>query len=256
MGRKCDLKNPKTFNEKLNYLKLHDHNPLYPSLVDKASVREYVKEKIGKEYLVPMLGLWDSADDIDFDALPSSFVLKCTHDSASFVLCPDKSNFDKEAAIAKLNEALKVNYYYETREWVYKDLTPRIIAEEFLEDNEDKELRDYKIFCFNGEPKLMYIATDRAIHETKFDFFDMDFNHIDMRQHYPNSEKILHKPKNFELMKELASKLSAGLKHVRVDFYEVNGRVYFGEMTFYNNCGMTPIDPIEWDYKIGEWLET
>lgn len=254
MGKKLNLNPPITFNEKLNWMKLYDRNPLYTQLADKYAVKEYVKEKIGEEYLVPLLGVWDDANDIDFDKLPEKFVLKCTHDSGSCIICRNKDVFDRKSAIKRLNKALKINYYYYSREWVYKNIPRRIIAEQFIEDMDDKETRDYKIFTFDGEPRFLYIATDRGIGATKFDYFDLDFNHIDVRQHYPNSDKVLHKPKNYELMLDLSRKLSSGLRHARIDFYEVNGKIYFGEYTFYNNGGVTAYDPESWDYKFGEWL--
>lgn len=254
MGKRLNLNPPVTYNEKLNWLKLYDRNPLYTQLADKLAVRDYVSEKIGEEYLVPLLGIWDSPEDIDFAKLPDCFVLKCTHDSESAVICKDKSTLNINATRKRLKKALNVNFYWYNREWVYKNITPRIIAEEYLEDPIDKELRDFKIFCFDGVPKAMFIATDRGIHETKFDFYDMDFNHLDFTQHYPNSDKPVRKPQSFELMKELASKLSRGLRHVRVDFYEVNGKVYFGEITFFHHGGTTPFVPEKWDYIFGEWL--
>lgn len=254
MGKKLNLNPPVTYNEKLNWLKLYDRNPLYTKLADKYAVRDYVKEKIGEEYLVPLLGVWNSPKDIDFNKLPDQFVLKCTHDSGSYIVCKEKKSFDTAGAVKKLKENLKINYYYYSREWVYKDIPHRVIAEQYLEDLEDKETRDYKIFVFDGEPKFLYIATDRGIGETKFDYYDMRFHHIDVKQHYPNTSKIIHKPDNFDLMISLAKKLAEGLKHVRVDFYDVNGRVYFSEYTFYNNGGVTPYEPDRWDYIFGENL--
>ena len=255
MGKSLNLNPPVTYNEKLNWIKLYDRNPFYVKLADKIAVRDYVKEKIGEEYLVPLLGIWDKAEDIDFDKLPTRFVLKCTHDSESAIICKDKSKLDINRARKQLSKALGVNFYYYNREWVYKDIPRKIIAEEYLEDPIDKELRDFKIFCFNGVPKAMFIATDRGIHETKFDFYDMEFNHLDFTQHYPNSDKPVRKPQSFELMKQLAAKLSDGLRHVRVDFYEVEGRVYFGEITFFHHGGTTPFVPEKWDYIFGEWLD-
>lgn len=254
MGKKLNLNPPVTYNEKLNWIKLYDRNPLYTQLADKLAVRKYVSERIGEEYLVPLLGVWDKVENIDFESLPNQFVLKCTHDSESVIICKDKKTIDVNKAKQKLKHALEVNYYYYNREWVYKNIPHKIIAEKYLEDPKDQELRDYKFFCFDGVPKVMFIATDRSIHKTKFDFFDMDFNHLDFTQHYPNSLVPVHKPEKFELMKALAGKLSKGLRHVRVDFYEVSGKVYFGELTFFHHGGTTPFEPEEWDYKFGEWL--
>ncbi len=254
MGRKMNLDPPVTYNEKLNWIKLYDRNPQYTKLADKLAVREYVKDRIGGEYLVPLLGVWDKAEDIDFAKLPEQFVLKCTHDSESAVVCKDKSTLNTGEVRKQLSKALGINFYYYNREWMYKNVPRKIIAEEYLEDPVDKELRDFKFFCFDGVPKAMFIATGRGIHETKFDFYDMEFNHLDFTQYYPNSDKPVRKPESFELMKELSAKLSRGLRHVRVDFYEVSRRVYFGEITFIHHGGNTPFVPEKWDYIFGEWL--
>lgn len=252
-----DLKNPTTYNEKLQWLKLHDRQPLYTQLVDKYEVRRFVEERIGGEYLVPLAGgPWNSFDEIDFDALPERFVLKCTHDSGGLVICRDKRTLDREKARRRISQSLQQNFYYHNREWPYKDVQPRIIAEAYMEDASTSELRDYKFFCFDGEPKMLFVASDRqtAGEETKFDFFDMDYNHLDLRNGHPNAAVPPEKPVQFGLMRELAQKLSQGIPHVRVDLYEVNGRVYFGEMTFYHWSGMVPFDPPEWDRKLGSWI--
>ncbi|MBE7049637.1 MAG: glycosyl transferase [Ruminococcaceae bacterium] len=253
-GKRINLKNPKTYNEKLNWLKLYDRNPKYPKMVDKFGVREYIKEKIGEEYLIPLLGVWDSFEEIDFDSLPNQFVLKCTHDSGSVVICKDKTTFDIEKAKEKLNRKFKKNLYWWSREWVYKDLKPKIIAEKYMEDSEYKELRDYKFFCFSGEPKCLFVATERP-HNTKFDFFDLEFNHLPILNGHPNSEKQIEKPKCFDKMIELSKILSQGMKHVRVDFYEIDGRIYFGELTFFHYSGFIDFEPDEWNYKFGEWID-
>ena len=257
MKRWPDLKNPRTYNEKLQWLKLHDRRPLYTQLVDKYAVRRYVAERIGGEYLIPLVGgPWDSFDEIDFDALPEKFVLKCTHDSGGLVICRDKRALDREKARRRIAQSLGQNFYYHNREWPYKDVRPRIIAEAYMEDASTSELRDYKFFCFGGEPKMLFVASDRqtAGEETKFDFFDMDYNHLDLRNGHPNAAVPPEKPAQFGLMRELAQKLSQGIPHVRVDLYEVNGRVYFGEMTFYHWSGMVPFEPPEWDERLGSWI--
>lgn len=402
-----DWENPKSFNEKLQWLKVYDHNPEYTQMVDKYEAKKYVASIIGEEYIIPTLGVWDSIDDIDWDSLPNQFVLKCTHDSGGLVVCRDKFKFDRIAAIKKLKASLSRDFYYSSREWPYKNVKPRVIAEKYMEDNpsnpavadltdykffcfngepmycqvirdrhtketidfydmewnhmpfvglnpvarngltpvarpkhldemaeickklskdipfsridlyiiNDKEyfgevtfypyggmgvftpndwntrigdlihlkgefrggynisvdnnikivkyvypspeLTDYKFFCFNGEPKAIFIASDRLdpTVDTKFDFFDMDFNHLDFSGGHPNATKPILKPACFEQMKELARKLSKGIPHVRVDFYEVDGRVYFGELTFYHWGGMAPFEPEEWNYKFGEWIQ-
>lgn len=256
MDYPLNLNNPKTFNEKLQWIKLYDHNPIYTKMVDKYEAKEYVASKIGEKYIIKTLGVWDKFEDIDFGNLPNQFVLKCTHDSGGLVICKDKSKLDFFAAKKKIKKALKQNYYMRTREWPYKDVKRRIIAEEYVEDAKTRELRDYKFFCFNGKVKAMFIATDRQNREEPyFDFFDMDFNHIDMRHGHPNAPVLPEKPQHFELMKELASKLSDGLKVVRVDFYEANGNVFFGELTLFHHSGNLPFDPHIWDEKWGEWIQ-
>lgn len=253
--RFANLRNPQTYNEKLNWLKLHDRNPLYTKLVDKFEVKEYVTPIIGQEHIIPTLGVWDCFDDIDFDKLPDQFVLKCTHDSEGLVIVRDKSTMDKAAAKEKIEAALKQNFYYIGREWPYKDVKPRIIAEKYMEDGVDGELQDYKFFCFNGEPRAMFIASDRASDHVKFDYFDLDFKHLDIKQKYPHADRALRKPETFDKMVELSRTLSKGFPHVRVDFYEVEGHLYFGELTFYHFSGFMPFEPDEWDYTFGKWLE-
>ena len=250
----ANLRNPKTYNEKLNWLKLHDHNPIYTTMVDKYEAKKYVADIIGDEYIIPTLGVWNHFDEIDFDALPNQFVLKCTHDSEGLVIVKDKNKLDKKLAREKIEAALKLNFYYIGREWPYKNVKPRIIAEQYMEDHVDGELRDYKFFCFDGEPKAMFIASDRSKDATKFDYYDLDFNHLDLKQHYPNAGTV-RKPVTFDKMIELSKVLSKGLPHVRVDFYEVNGHLYFGEMTFYHFSGFMPFQPAKWDDIFGEWLK-
>lgn len=257
VGYKLDLNNPKTFNEKLQWLKLNNRKPEMVKMVDKVDAKEYVAKIIGEEYIIPTLGVYDSVDEIDFDKLPNQFVLKCTHDSGGIVICSDKSKLDIEAAKAKLLSGLKVNYYYQNREWPYKQVKPRIIAEQYMVDESGYELKDYKFFCFDGEVKLLFIASDRGskTEETKFDFFDTDFNHLPFLNGHPNATKPIDRPKGFEKMKQIAARLSQGQPHLRVDLYDINGRIYFGELTFYHWSGMTPFEPKEWDYKLGEWIQ-
>lgn len=255
--KKLDLDKPKTFSEKLQWLKLYDRKPEYTQMVDKYLVRDFIKEKIGEEYLIPLIGVWDLPDDIDFDALPERFVLKCNHNSGvGMYICKDKSKMDVEKVRSELRCGLAQDYYLTGREWPYKNVKPRIIAEQYMEDYETAELRDYKFFCFNGEPKALFVATERQVsgEEVKFDFFDMDYNHINVKNGHPNAKVHPEKPKQFELMKDLSKKLSKNIPHVRVDFYEVNGKVYFGEMTFFHFSGFVPFEPEEWDYKLGEWI--
>ena len=255
-GKKLNLKNPQTYNEKLQWLKLYDHKDIYTTMVDKHAVKNYVADIIGEEYIIPTLAVYDNFDQIDFDALPEQFVLKCTHDSGGLVICKDKSQLDKAVARKTLEKSLNNNFFYQWREWPYKNVKPRIIAEQFMEDSVTKELRDYKFFCFDGVCKALFIATERqASAETKFDFFDMDYNHLDMRHGHPNAEVLPQKPVCFEKMRELAEKLSVGIPQVRVDFYEVDGKVYFGELTFFHHGGLVPFEPEEWDYTFGSWIK-
>lgn len=257
MRKRLDWNNLQTYNEKLQWLKIHNRVSEMTTMVDKYAAKQYVAERIGKEYIIPTLGIYDTVDEIDFEALPNQFVLKCTHDSGGLVICTDKSTFDPKAARAKLRKFYKRSYFWYNREWPYKDVPRRIIAEKYMVDESGDELKDYKFFCFDGEPKLLYIATDRSCEgeETKFDFFDMDFNHLSMRNGHPNSPRPIACPPSFEKMKALAAKLSKGQPHVRVDLYDVNGQVYFGELTFYHWSGVVPFEPEEWDYTLGSWIK-
>lgn len=251
-----NFKKPETYNEKLNWLKINDRQDIYTKLVDKYDVKTEVSKVIGEEYIIPTLGVWNSFDEIDFDKLPDKFVLKCTHDSEGVFIVKDKNKLDKEELKKKVNKAMKYNFYYIGREWPYKNIKPRIIAEEYMEDHIDKELRDYKFFCFDGIAKFMFIATDRGVGKTKFDYYDLDFNHLDIVQHYPNSDKEIKKPINFEKMIQFSEKITQyfKIKHARIDFYEVDGKLYFGEITFYHFSGLQPFKPNEWDKKIGDLL--
>lgn len=255
MGREPDLETPETYTEKLQWLKLYDHRPEYTVMVDKYEVKQYVAEKIGPEYVIPLLGVWERAEDIDFDALPQRFVLKTTHDSGSYVVCKDKSKLDIPAARARMARFLKRKYYDCNREWPYKNVKPRIIAEQYMEDSRSGELRDYKFFTFGGVPKVLYIAQGRGRGEpTVADFFDMEFNHLPFTIDHDMAQVPPEKPENFELMQELAAKLSEGTPQLRVDFYEVDGKVYFGEMTFFHCSGTEAFHPESWDRKFGDWV--
>lgn len=257
MGYKLNLDNPQTFSEKLQWLKLYNRKPEYTQMVDKVGAKEYVAKIIGEEYIIPTIGVWDSVDDIDFDKLPNQFVLKCTHDSGGIVICKDKSKLDIESARRVLRKGLKRDFYSTNREWPYKDVKRRIIGEQYMVDESGYELKDYKFFCFDGEPKALFIATDRGVkgEETKFDFFDMEFNHLPFTNGHPNANREIAKPQGFEEMKQLAAKLSQGQPHLRVDFYDINGKIYFGELTFYHWSGTTPFEPREWDYTFGSWIK-
>lgn len=256
MGKKLNLKNPSTFNEKLQWLKLYDRNPLYTKLVDKYEVREFIKEKIGEEYLIPILGVYNGFHEIDFSKLPDKFVIKCNHDSGGIVICKDKNNFDLESARKKIEWSLNHNYFYNSREWPYKNVKPKIIIEEYMEDNETHELIDYKFMCFNGEPKIIFSCTERFSEEgLKITFFDKSWSKLPFERHYPSSKKKVKKPYNFDKMIEFARCLSNSIPFVRVDFYEINGKLYFGELTFYPGSGLEEFTPLKWDYKIGNMID-
>lgn len=255
MGYRLDLNAPKTYNEKLQWLKLHDRKPVYTTLVDKYAVKGIVAKAIGNQYIIPTISVWDSVEEIKLDTLPNQFVLKTTHDSGSICICKDKHSFNLDHAKKVLKKSLHHDYYLSGREWPYKDVPRRIIAEPYMEDYETHELRDYKFFCFDGKVKIMFIATGRQEREEPyFDFFDLDFNHIDLRHGHPNAPFHLEKPKHFELMVSLSEKLSRGIPQVRVDFYVANDQVYFGEMTFFHHGGFMPFDPIKWDEIMGSWI--
>ena len=255
VGKELDLENPKLYTQKLQWLKLYDHRPEYTTMVDKYAVKQYVAEKIGTEYVIPLLGVWGRVEDINFDSLPDSFVLKTTHDSGGLVICKDKSKLDIRAAKKKLSYFLNRKYYDYNREWPYKNVKPRIVAEAYMEDSTYKELRDYKFFTFGGVPKVLYIAQGRGKGEpTVADFFDMEFNHLPFTIDHDMARIPPKKPENFELMQKLAEKLSEGTPQLRVDFYEVDGKVYFGEMTFFHCSGFAPFHPEEWDRIFGDWV--
>lgn len=252
--KKLSFENPSTYNEKLQWLKLYDRKPDYTKMVDKYEVRKYIEDKIGEEYLIPILGVYDSFDDIDFDELPDQFVLKPNHTSGNVYICKDKFKIDYVKLKKEVDEWLQREYYWIHREWPYKNIKPKIICEKFMVDESGFELKDYKYFCFNGDPKAMFIATDRGI-DTRFDFYDMQFNHLPFMQHYKNGTKKINKPAGFDEMFTLAKLLSHGIPHVRVDFYDINGKIYFGELTFYHFSGFVKFEPHKYDKIFGDWLE-
>lgn len=252
-GRKIDWDNPKTFNEKLQWLKVYNRNPQYTELVDKYEVKKYISKVLSEQYVIPTLGIWDSFDEIDFDSLPDQFVLKCTHDSGGLVVCKDKKKLDVEEARRKINQSLQNNYYDSGREWPYKNVKPRIIAEQYMADN----LRDYKLFCFDGVPRMTLVCSERFTKDgLKEDFYDEAWNHLDVqRPTHGNSTLPIQRPKQYELMKELAAKLSEKMPFARIDFYEIDEKVYFGEITFFPASGFEEFKPEEWDLKLGEWIK-
>ncbi|WP_162011067.1 ATP-grasp fold amidoligase family protein [Streptococcus sp. S784/96/1] len=252
-GYPLSLEAPQTFNEKLQWLKLHDRKPIYTNYVDKYEAKKIVANKIGEKYIIPTIAVWNTVDEIDFDRLPNRFVLKCTHDSSGVIICKDKSTLDIEKAKVILSKCMKRNYYWQGREWPYRDVVPRIIAEEYMEDIETRELRDYKVYVFNGQAKFMMLNSSRGV-DTRADYFDREGNWLDFIWGYSHAEMRPILPKNFKKMLSFSEILAKDLLHLRVDFYEVNGELYFGELTFYDGSGFDKIEPISWDMKFGEWL--
>lgn len=237
--KSINLNNPKSYNEKLNWMKLYDRNPLYTKLADKLAVRDYVSERIGSEYLVPLLGVFDSFDQIDFSELPEQFVLKCNHDSGCVEICKDRKKFDVDAARKNITKALATNYFYSAREWQYKNIEPRIICEELLVDSVYEVPIDYKIQCFNGVPCLFMVCINRYTEGgVKFCYYDLDWNYLNnINTLSPLDDPGVEKPQNLQEMIEIAKALSKGLKTARIDLYVVNGKVYFGEITFAGHGG-------------------
>lgn len=256
MGYKLNLKNPQTFNEKLQWLKLYNRKPEYTRMVDKSEAKTVAENILGKGYVIPTLGVWNKFEEIDFNSLPDSFVLKTTNGGGGggVIICRDKSKLNLASAAERLKSSLKANIYRHLKEWPYKNVKPRIIAEKFMVD-ESGELRDYKFYCFNGEPKVFLVASERfSGHRTYFDYFDMEGNHLPFTQGGMNNPVTPELPSTFEEMKQVAMKLSHGLPHVRIDLYSVDEKVYFGEFTFFDSSGFEKFTPREWDDTFGEWL--
>ena len=256
-GKTLNLKNPQTFNEKLQWLKVHDHNPEYTKMVDKYAAKQYAAEKIGADHIIPALGVWSTFDEIDFDALPEQFVLKCTHDSGGLVICRDKTQFDKAAARRKIEKYLKRKYFYEHREWPYKDVQPQILAEQYMQDGDQKSLVDYKFYCFNGVPRYLYVSRGMENHATaQIGFLNLEWTFAPFgRTDYRPLSELPPKPQRYEEMLEFARKFSEGIPFLRVDLYEINGKVYFGELTFTPCAGAMPFDPPQADLEVGRLLD-
>ena len=257
MGKFPDLKNPKSFNEKLQWLKMHDHNPAYTQMVDKLGVKDYISKKIGQEYVVPLIGAWDKFEDIDFDKLPDKFVLKCTHDSGGLVICKDKSKLNIAEARKKIYHCLKKDYFIGTREWPYKDVKKKIIAEQLLTEPGQPAPRDYKILCFNGKPKLIELHQNRFTDRQTQDFYDTSWKRTSISQGGWNgvSKSEAPKPENLDQMLTLSETLAEGTACMRVDWYDINGKLYFGEITFYDGSGIDAFDDYNDDLKMGSWID-
>lgn len=255
-GYDLNLDNPQTFNEKIQWLKLYYRDPLMTKCADKVGVRDYVKEKIGEEYLVPIIGIYNSADEIDFDALPNKFVAKVNWGSGQNIIVTDKSKLDIKEARQKLSNWMKPenNHYYDFFEWCYKDIEPKIIVEEFLDGVDD--LIDYKFFCYNGEPKNMFLVQSRSEGKDKmtFNFFDCDFNPLPFTRLYNRSEEKIEKPALWDEMIKVSKILAETFPFVRVDFYMLNNQLKIGELTFYPGNGTETFEPVSWDYKFGEMI--
>ena len=253
--KKLDLNNPQTFNEKLQWLKLYDRRPEYTRMVDKYLAKEYVAGIIGEEYIVPTLGVWKSFDEIDFDALPDQFVLKCNHGSGDAVICKGKNTLDIEAARKKLTDALSKDYYLVSREWPYKNVERLILAEQYLEDTETRDARDYKFFCFDGKVRCFKVDLDR-FSGRHANWYDLEGKILPYGTQgaEPLYDREVKLPEKLDEMIELAERLSKGYPFMRVDFYYVNGKIYSGELTFYPASGLTPFTDMEWDRAMGRWL--
>lgn len=255
LNEDLNLNHPRTFNEKLQWLKLYDRKPEYTKMVDKYGAKEYVANIVGKDYIIPTLAVYNSVEEIDFETLPNQFVLKCTHDSGGVVVCKDKSKLDKQNAIKLLGDGLKKNFYYQNREWPYKNVIPRIIAEQYMVDESGEELKDYKFFCFDGEPKIVQVDYDRFDNH-KRNLYDLEWNRLPFTLEFPTDwNHEIAKPEALGEMIDVARQLSKGIPHVRVDLYHINGKVYFGELTFYHGSGFEKFTPEEWNYTLGEWIK-
>lgn len=266
VGYKLNLEEPKTFNEKMQWLKLYDRNPVYTRMVDKYEAKNYIAEIIGDAYNVPSYGVWDSFDEIDFDSLPNFFVLKTTHDCGGVVICRDKESFDYRSAKANLDGRLKTNFFWQGREWPYKNVRPRILAEKFLQikntdnyftyDGEMPGIIDYKIMCFNGNPYCCLVCLGRnskeGLHEN---FYDTEWKLLPVKRCNPQYKGVVEKPKHFDEMLDIAKTLSSGIRFLRVDFFENDGKLFIGELTLYPTSGFGLFIPEEWDYKLGEMID-
>lgn len=254
MGYVPDLENPRTINEKLQWIKIYDHNPLYTKMVDKIAVKDYVKEKIGGEHIIRTLGIWDSYDDIDFETLPEKFVLKCNHDSGGLVIVKDKEKMDRKMARKTISSSLRINYYKKYREWPYKDIKAQVFAEEYLDAGKDG-LTDYKFFCFNGEPKFINVSRFEHTDEEEISFYSLDWKPTPFQR---SDHKVLSidppRPAHLDEMISISRKLSEGIPFLRVDLYEFKDRILFGELTLFPTAGMAKYGPEGWSETLGSWI--
>jgi hypothetical protein len=253
MKQKLNFENPSTYTQKIQWLKLHNTDAQFSMLVDKYAVKNYIKQIIGEQYVIPLLGVWNNYDEIDFNALPDQFVLKTNHDSGTVIVCTDKSKLNHDSARKKLNKALSVNYFYKSREYPYKNIKPRIIAEEYIHDSDQGELTDYKIFCFHGEPYYLQITSNNGVHKY-MNYFDTKFQPIHLSTGLPVNPHGIEEPENIDKMLEIARLLSKNIIHVRVDMYNIGGKIYFGEYTFHNSGGIIKFNPQYWDEVWGNLI--
>lgn len=256
MGTRLHLSHPQSFNEKIQWLKIHDRKPVYRMMADKIAAKEYVAAIIGREHIIPTLATYDIASQIDIGELPERFVLKCSHDSGGLAICRDKSSFKLEEALKGLQKALDRNFYFRDREWAYKGIPHRILAEKYMDDGSGG-LVDYKFYCFDGEPQYLYVSSGLENHSTahiSFLTLEWEFAPFNRSDYRPFAE-LPPKPSGYEKMLDIARKLSAGHKFLRVDLYQIDGQVYFSELTFYPCGGYMPFNPAEWDFRLGELLE-
>lgn len=249
-GRPIDLRQPRTFNEKLNWMKLYDRKPLYTRMADKAAAREYVAERVGDRYLNRLIGVYDDVDDIDWDSLPDRFVMRANQGCKFNIICHDRSALDTAAAEAKLRVWMDDNGYFHVREWPYRDIRPRIVCEEFLDGDPKWGLLDYKFFCFAGEPTFVAVDHDRFSHHSQV-FYDMDWNEQPFVHGLPKPDERSPRPGCFDEMIGVARTLAAGHPFVRVDLYDHQGQVVFGELTFHPAGSFKPITPAEYDLELG-----
>lgn len=258
-GYVLNLDKPQSFNEKLNWIKINDRNPLYTRLADKYDAKKFVADNIGEKYVVRSFGVYNSVDDIDIGTLPNRFVIKATHDSSGAVICKDKESFDLLSFKKKYSKIMRRNFYNRSREWPYKNITPRIIVDELLEDNtfinKETTLIDYKFWCFNGEPKIMYVTVKSS--EIFENFYDTNFNPVDINHGFPRHVPEFEKPKNFEKMLDLSRILAKKTEtsFVRIDFFNINGSIFFGEFTFFDWGGLRPFSDKDTDLILGKMIK-
>ena len=255
LKKELNLECPKTFNEKMQWLKLYNRNPEYTKMVDKYEVREYIKEMIGEKYLIPLIGIYENFDEIKFESLPNQFVMKCTHDFGSVIICKDKANFNIKAAKKRINKCQKINFYFMGREWPYKNVKPRIIIEKYMEDESLNELKDYKVFNFNGEPKLIQVDSNR-FSKHKRNMYTTNWEKLNMNLRCDITDDMeIKKPTKLNEMLEISKALAKNTPFMRTDFYVVNDKIYFGEITFFPASGFGKFIPDEYDMILGDMIE-